>query len=88
MAERELTKAELKVLANKFGGCGCKHACAREQYSREEAPDHKPRGRFTVCEIQADELGIDLPGRDAGGRSRWELEGCWRLIRRRRQRTR
>lgn len=63
MAERELTKAELQVLATKFGGCGCKHSCAREQYSREEVGEHKPRGRFTVCEIQADELGINIPGR-------------------------
>lgn len=66
MAERELTKAELQVLASRFGGCGCKQQCAREQYSREEAGDRKPRGRFTVCEIQADELGICIPGRDAG----------------------
>lgn len=64
MAERELTAEELKALARKFGGCGCKDRCAREQYCREEAPSHKPRGRFTVCEIQAEKLGIHLPARE------------------------
>lgn len=59
MAERELTKDELQVMASNFGGCGCKTHCAREQFSREEVGENKPNGRYTACEVQADELGIE-----------------------------
>lgn len=64
MAERELTKNELEFMAKTFGGCGCKNHCAREQYTRDEAPEHKPNGRYSVCEVQADELGIAIPGKE------------------------
>lgn len=57
-----LTKKQKQVLAKKFGGCGCKTHCAKEQFSVEQADDMKPMGRFTVCEIEAEELGLSLKG--------------------------
>jgi len=58
--KKALAKSDLAVLAEKFGGCGCKTHCAREQHTPEEAERHKPRGRYTACEVQTEEMGLEL----------------------------
>lgn len=55
-------KQQLRILALRFGGCGCKNGCQIEQYADESMQD-KPNGRFSVCELEADEHGIPLPGK-------------------------
>jgi hypothetical protein len=57
-------KMIVKGLAKRFGGCGCKRQCQVEQYGEETGSESKPRGRFSVCEIEADRLGVTLPERN------------------------
>lgn len=56
-------KTIVKELAKRFGGCGCKERCEVEQYG-EDGMDRKPRGRFSVCELEADRLGVEVPERN------------------------
>ena len=64
-----MTKPDRKKVCTKllsqFGTCECKRHCAREQYTPEEAGEHKPRGRYSVCEIEAQDLGIWQPPEEA-----------------------
>lgn len=55
-------KRNMEVLARHFGGCGCKGRCEREQRCGDDDRwlDRKPRGRFSVCEIEAEELEVRL----------------------------
>jgi hypothetical protein len=53
-------KEELQVLLKRFGSCRCTEACPMEQYG-EDGADDKPRGRFSVCELEADRCGLLLP---------------------------
>jgi hypothetical protein len=57
---------QVRILARKFGFCGCKHHCQLEQYG-EEGNESKPRGRFSVCELEADKYGIEVPEKGEGG---------------------
>lgn len=54
-------KKQVQVLLGRFGTCGCKHDCAKEQYGGEEANDSKPNGRFSQCELECAKLGIPVP---------------------------
>ena len=56
-------KTVVETLAKNFGGCGCKHRCEREQScgDDEEWMANKPNGRFSVCEIEAEDLGVKVP---------------------------
>jgi hypothetical protein len=53
-------KDELQVLLKRFGSCRCTEACPMEQYG-ENGADDKPRGRFAVCELEADMWRLLLP---------------------------
>lgn len=63
-AETPDRKTVVKELAKRFGGCGCKDRCEMEQYG-DDGNDRKPRGRFSVCEVEADHLGVKIPKRVA-----------------------
>jgi hypothetical protein len=54
-------KTVCTTLLEHFGTCKCTNSCAREQYVEEEAGEHKPGGRYSVCEIEAEKLGIWTP---------------------------
>jgi hypothetical protein len=55
-------KTVCTTMLKHFGTCKCDNACAREQYSDEaEVGEAKPGGRFSVCEIEAEKLGIWTP---------------------------
>jgi hypothetical protein len=60
-------KTVVETLAKHFGGCGCKTRCEREQACGDDGEwmDSKPNGRFSVCEIEADDLGVTLLGADS-----------------------
>lgn len=49
-----------KILLEKFGTCGCKGHCEVEQYPEPSMQD-KPGGRYSVCEVEAQDLGIWEP---------------------------
>lgn len=59
-------KTVVETLAKQFGGCGCKTHCEREQAcgDDEEWMGNKPNGRYAVCEIEAEELGVALPNKE------------------------
>lgn len=58
-AETPDRKTVVKELAKRFGGCGCKDRCEMEQYG-EGGNARKPRGRYSVCEREADRLGVEI----------------------------
>lgn len=55
-------KQQLEVLAARFGFCGCKDRCQWEH--GENGNDSKPRGRSSVCELEAEQLGIEMPDKE------------------------
>lgn len=56
-------KDELLVLLERFGSCGCKERRETQQYG-DAGAGRKPGGRFSVCEIEADQHGLDIPKKD------------------------
>lgn len=58
-------KSTMQELANRFGGCGCKDRCEMEQFG-EAGVDRKPRGRLSVCEVDAEILGLKMPKQENG----------------------
>jgi hypothetical protein len=55
-----LSREQVEALAKRFGGCGCKDRCEMEQYG-EAGADRKPRGRFSVCEVEAEQRDVKIP---------------------------
>lgn len=52
---------KLETLLAHFGTCGCKHHCAKEQYADEnDQNEAKPNGRYSICEIEAEDCGIQI----------------------------
>ena len=52
---------EIEVLFKKFGTCGCKNGRAQEQYGGDpDWKERKPQGRFSVCGVEAGDLGIEI----------------------------
>lgn len=55
-------KKQVELLLARFGTCGCKDHCQKEQYAaEEEANKNKPNGRFSQCEVECDKLRIPVP---------------------------
>ena len=56
-------KEQLQILLGRFGTCGCKDRCQVQEHVDENARN-KPNGRFSVCELEADEHGIEIPTKE------------------------
>lgn len=59
-------KKMLKILAVRFGFCGCRLRCQMEKYG-ENGNESKPRGRYSVCELEADQHDIPVPEKGEDG---------------------
>jgi hypothetical protein len=53
-------KTVCEALMKRFGPCRCASHCQVEQHADEDMQD-KPGGRYSVCEIEAEKLGIPVP---------------------------
>lgn len=56
-------KQKMETLMKHFGPCRCDGHCQVEQVS-DESMREKPGGRYSVCEVEAEKHGIQVPPRE------------------------